>query len=47
VATLVDGHQTAGFKSVDWNASGIATGVYFYRLQAAGVVQTRKLTVVK
>jgi hypothetical protein len=32
---------------VDWNASGVASGVYFYRLQAPDFVQTRKMTVMK
>lgn len=47
VATLVDEHQSAGFKSIDWNASNVASGVYFYRLQANGYVETRKMTVMK
>jgi subtilisin family serine protease len=47
LVTLVDENQTAGFKSVDWNASGVASGVYFYRLQAPDFVQTRKMTVMK
>jgi hypothetical protein len=47
VATLVDEVQEAGFKSVQWNASGVASGVYFYRLQAGGFAETRKLVVLR
>ena len=47
VATLVDEYQTAGHKTVQWNAGNVATGVYFYRLQAGAVTQTRKLTLMK
>jgi len=41
VRTLVDETQGAGFKSVAWNSANeaglpVATGVYFYRLVAAG-----------
>ena len=34
VATLVDEVQPSGSKSIDWNASGFASGLYFYRLEA-------------
>ena len=47
VATLVDGVQEAGFKSVQWDASGVASGVYLYRLEAGSFVATRKLVVLK
>ncbi|MFN0157253.1 MAG: T9SS type A sorting domain-containing protein [Bacteroidota bacterium] len=35
VATLIDGIQDAGFRSASWNADGLASGVYFYKLSAA------------
>ena len=34
VASLAAGHYAAGHHSVTWNASGQASGMYFYRLQA-------------
>jgi len=37
VATLVDGMQGAGFRSVEWHAESVSSGVYFYRLYAIGV----------
>jgi hypothetical protein len=47
VTTLVDRGMMAGVHSVVWNASGLATGVYLYRIQAGGFVQTRKLVLLK
>ncbi len=47
VATLVDEVQGSGFKIVDFNASGLASGVYFYRLTAGGKSITRKFTLMK
>jgi hypothetical protein len=34
IATLIDGIQSAGPKSVNWNPRDIADGVYFVRMQA-------------
>ncbi|MBI4547123.1 MAG: T9SS type A sorting domain-containing protein [Ignavibacteriae bacterium] len=47
VAVLVDGMQEAGYKSVELNANKIASGVYFYRLQAGTFVETKKLLLLK
>ena len=52
VATLVDGEMDAGSHSVVWNAKdsngeSLATGVYLYRMETDGFVQTRKLILMR
>ena len=34
VATLVNKQQRAGYYEIDWNASNLTSGIYFYRIQA-------------
>ena len=34
VRTLVAEHQSAGHYAVEWDATGLSSGLYFYRLQA-------------
>jgi hypothetical protein len=47
LAVLVDEHKAAGRYEVRFDASGLSSGVYFYRLQAAGAALTRSLVVVR
>ncbi len=43
VATLVDAVQEPGTHTVRFDATGLPSGVYFYRLKTADFVQTRRL----
>jgi photosystem II stability/assembly factor-like uncharacterized protein len=47
VATLVSDKLNAGNYKYEWNASEIASGVYYYRLAAGEYVETKKLVVLK
>lgn len=47
VATLVNEVKQPGEHSVTWDAQGMATGVYFYKLQAGNFVQTKKLLLLR
>lgn len=52
IVSLFDGEKSAGKYSVDFNASNLASGVYFYRIQAIGTdkssyVDTKRLILVK
>ena len=48
VATLVSAKQPAGSYSMQWNASGMPSGVYLYRMQTDdGFSQTQKLVLIR
>jgi hypothetical protein len=47
IAVLSEGFQPAGGYTVDFDASELSSGVYMYRLQSAGAVLTRKMTLIK
>ncbi len=47
VATLVDGEQPAGRHTVDWDASGMASGMYLYRIASEGGSETRRMVIVR
>ncbi|MDZ7360102.1 MAG: T9SS type A sorting domain-containing protein [candidate division KSB1 bacterium] len=47
VATLLQEKRTAGKHNVVWNASNMPSGVYFYRLEGEGFVETKRLLLMK
>ncbi len=47
IVTLVDGQEGVGEHTVEFNASALSTGVYFYQLQAGAYVETKKLMILK
>jgi hypothetical protein len=47
VATLVNWIQEAGYHEVKFDGSNLASGVYFYRIQAGSFVQTKKLILLR
>ncbi|KAA3658465.1 MAG: T9SS C-terminal target domain-containing protein [Calditrichaeota bacterium] len=47
VATLVDAQQSAGTHTLIWNATNVASGVYFYRLNIGSDVQTKKMMLLR
>lgn len=47
VATLVDGEMPEGEHTLTFDASTMASGVYVYRLEAGGFVETRKMVLLR
>jgi photosystem II stability/assembly factor-like uncharacterized protein len=47
VATLVNEEKSAGTYEVEWNATGLPSGVYFYQLKIQGFVETKKMILMK
>ena len=47
VATLVNEVKSAGYYSVDFNASALSSGTYFYRITAGVFTQSKQMMLVK
>jgi len=47
VTQLVNEEKEAGKYSVEFNAVGLPSGIYFYRLQAGSFVETKKMVLMK
>ncbi len=47
VATLISRHQSAGEHKVDWDASGLPSGLYFYQLRTTNHSEVRKMMLLK
>lgn len=47
VADLVNKHQDAGHYTVNFNASSLSSGIYFYRIESGSFVSVKKMMLVK
>jgi hypothetical protein len=47
VLNLVDEHQAAGKYLVDFNATNLPSGIYFYRLQSDKFTAVKKMLLIK
>jgi len=47
ISTLVNENKEAGYHSIDFNASDLPSGVYFYRIQAGDFVDSKKMLLLK
>lgn len=47
VKVLVSNDLKAGSYVTDWNASGNPSGIYFYKLESRGYIETKKMILVK
>lgn len=42
IKILINGIQEAGYRHIEWNATNIASGIYFYRIEATSVLDPSK-----
>jgi hypothetical protein len=47
VATLVSERTQAGHHQVEWDASGFASGVYYYRIEAGEFIDIKKMVLLR
>lgn len=47
VVVVQEGERDAGYHEVKFDASGLSSGVYFYRLKAGELVQIRRLALIR
>ncbi|MCS5640898.1 MAG: T9SS type A sorting domain-containing protein, partial [Candidatus Marinimicrobia bacterium] len=52
VNTLLNSLQTAGYKSIQWNATNnqgdaVSAGIYLYRIKMEDFIQTKKMVLLK
>lgn len=47
ISTPVDEYKSAGRYEIEFNASGLASGIYFYQLQTKNLLETKKMILMK
>ena len=47
VRTLIAGQVKAGYHQVEWDASGFASGVYYYHIKAGEFQEVKKMILLR
>lgn len=47
IITLIDDHKEAGIYTVQFDASHLSSGLYFYKLQAGSFIETKKMILLR
>lgn len=47
IKSLINGSLTSGYYSIDFDASSLPSGVYYYRLESRSFVSTKKMVLLK
>jgi flagellar hook assembly protein FlgD len=47
IVTLISERQSAGDHMVEWNASQLASGVYYYKLSAGNFTNIKKMILLR
>jgi len=47
IATLVNEEKPAGIYEVEFDAAGLPSGIYFYKLQTGNIIETKKMLLLK
>ncbi len=47
VKTLLNNFMEAGTHTINFNAEGLQSGLYFYRLESSGLNEVKKMTLLK
>ncbi len=47
IATLVNEQKSTGSYEVEFNSTGLSSGVYFYKLNSGSLTQTKKMVLIK
>jgi len=47
VATLVDEYKPAGIYEIEFDGTGLTSGVYFYRIKAGNFIETKKMVLLR
>ena len=47
VAVLLDQEINAGTHKIDWNATSLPSGIYFYQIKSEGFTETKKMILLK